>query len=69
MTGEGRKSMLVLVNQKSIGRNKKIKTVPLEYQDAPADVYALFAEDSKIKDPFILNQIVSGPENEILRRF
>lgn len=36
--------MLVLVNQKSIGRNKKIKTVPLEYQDAPADVYALIEE-------------------------
>ena len=36
--------MLVLVNQKSIGRNKKIKTVPLEYQVAPTDVYALIEE-------------------------
>ena len=28
--------MIVLVNQKSIGKNKRIKTVPLEYKDVPA---------------------------------
>ena len=40
--------MIVLVNQKSIGKNKRIKTVPLEYKDVPANVYDLIANTVKI---------------------
>jgi len=36
--------MIVLVNQKSIGKNKRIKTVPLEYEKAPSNVYELIEE-------------------------
>lgn len=40
--------MIVLVNQKSIGKNKRIKTVPLEYKNVPSNVYELIEETVKI---------------------
>lgn len=40
--------MIVLVNQKSIGKNKRIKTVPLEYKDVPKNVYDLIEKTVKI---------------------
>ena len=46
--------MLVYVNQKSIGRNKKIKTVPLEYDKVPTTISELIEETVKIMvDDFI----------------
>ena len=44
----GIKIMIVLVNQKSIGKNKRIKTVPLEYKNVPSNVYELIEETVKI---------------------
>jgi len=40
--------MIVLVNQKSIGKNKRIKTVPLEYKDVPGNLYNLIGNTVKI---------------------
>lgn len=40
--------MIVLVNQKSIGKNKRIRTVPLEYKDVPENVYDLIEKTVKI---------------------
>ena len=40
--------MIVLVNQKSIGKNKRIRTVPLEYKDVPENVYDLIGNTVKI---------------------
>ncbi len=40
--------MIVLVNQKSIGKNKRIKTVPLEYKDVPGNVYDLIEKTVRI---------------------
>ena len=40
--------MIVAVNQKSIGKNKRIRTVPLEYKIVPTDVYALIEETVRI---------------------
>ena len=40
--------MIVLVNQKSIGKNKRIRTVPLEYKDVPVNVYDLIEKTVKI---------------------
>ena len=40
--------MIVLVNQKSIGKNKRIKTVPLEYKDVPENLYDLIGNTVKI---------------------
>lgn len=40
--------MIVLVNQKSIGKNKHIRTVPLEYKDVPENVYDLIGNTVKI---------------------
>lgn len=40
--------MIVRVNQKSIGKNKRIRTVPLEYKDVPENVYDLIGYTVKI---------------------
>lgn len=48
------KTMIVLVNQKSIGKNKKIRSVPLEYKKVPLNVYELIKETVRIMvDAFI----------------
>ena len=39
--------MIVFVNQKSIGKNKRIRTVPLEYKDVPENVYDLIGNTVK----------------------
>ena len=40
--------MLVNVNQKSIGKNKGIRTIPLEYKKVPGNIYELIEETVKI---------------------
>lgn len=40
--------MIVLVNQKSIGKNKRIRTVPLDYKDVPVNVYDLIEKTVRI---------------------
>ena len=52
--------MIVLVNQKSIGKNKRIKTVPLEYKNIPSNVYELIEETVKI----MVNDFYARAENK-----
>ncbi|MBO4309533.1 MAG: hypothetical protein J5856_00540 [Lachnospiraceae bacterium] len=40
--------MNIFVNQKSIGKNKRVKTIPLEYKDVPANVYDLIENTVRI---------------------
>ena len=40
--------MIILVNQKSIGKNKRIRTVPLEYKDVPVNIYDLIEKTVRI---------------------
>ena len=42
------RDMIVQVNQKSIGKNRRIKTVPLEFEKAPLNVYELIEETVRI---------------------
>ena len=40
--------MIVYVNQKSIGKNKRIKTVPMEYDHVPGNVYELLEDTVRL---------------------
>lgn len=53
--------MIIKVNQKSIGKNKRIKTVPLEYATVPSNVYELIEETVRI----MVNDFIRRAENKI----
>ena len=49
--------MRVWINQKSIGKRKTIRQVPLEYENVPGDVRSLIEETVRIMvDAFLLRQ-------------
>lgn len=52
--------MILQINQKSIGKNKRIKTVPLEYGTVPSNVYELIEETVRIMVRDFTERAASG---------
>ena len=52
--------MILQVNQKSIGKNKRIKTVPVEYDKAPENVYELIEKTVRIMVSDFINRAASS---------